>query len=264
MSHRWSVLGLTNSITVLIIGQILPIFNFPLNYQLVFIASGIGALISVVMSSTLKLPPVAAPPPAQNLLRTFRHHGQTLRTNRPFMNFAASSFVFRWGMMMASPLIPIYWVKNVQATDPAIGVINSTQTLVMMGGYYLWSRMSRRRGERWVLLITTLGVSFYPLLTALTHQVQPLVVWAALAGLCSAGVDLVFFDILLDACPADQQAAYVGMFQSTVFLASFLAPLVGTAISTSVGIVPALILSSVVRFAGFGLMFALGVGKESH
>jgi ABC-type nitrate/sulfonate/bicarbonate transport system substrate-binding protein len=40
MSHRWSVLGLSNSLTVLIVGQILPIFNFPLNYQLVFIGSG--------------------------------------------------------------------------------------------------------------------------------------------------------------------------------------------------------------------------------
>jgi len=264
MSHRWSVLGLTNSITVLIIGQILPIFNFPLNYQLVFIASGIGALISVVMSSTLKLPPVAAPPPAQNLIKTFRHHGHTLRTNRAFMSFAASSFVFRWGMMMASPLFPIYWVKNIQATDPAIGLINSTQTMSMMVGYYLWSRLSRRRGLRWVLLVTTFGVSLYPFLTALTQQVQVLVIWAALAGLCSAGVDLVFFDILLDACPGDQQAAYIGMFQSSVFLAAFLAPLVGTAISTSYGIVPALILASVIRFGGFGLMFALKVGKDTH
>jgi Na+/melibiose symporter-like transporter len=264
MSHRWSVLGLTNSLTVLIVGQILPIFDFPLNYQLVFIGSGIGALISVVMSSTLKLPSLAAPAAPQNLIQTFRQHGRTLRTNRPFVRFAASSFVFRWGMMMAGPLFPIYWVKNVEATDPAIGVINSTQTLVMMFGYYLWSRMSRRRGERWVLLITTLGVSFYPLLTALTKQVQPLVVWAALAGLFSAGVDLVFFDILLDSCPADYQAAYVGMFQSTVFLAAFLAPLVGTAMASSVGIVPALIAASFVRFAGFGLMLVLGVGKESH
>jgi Na+/melibiose symporter-like transporter len=264
MSHRWSVLGLTNSITVLIIGQILPIFNFPLNYQLVFIASGIGALISVIMSSTLRLPPVEAPPPAQNLIQTLRQHGRTLSTNRAFMTFAGSSFVFRWGMMMASPLFPIYWVKNIQATDPAISLINSTQTMSTMVGYYLWTRMTRRRGQRWVLLVATFGVSLYPFLTALTQQVQPLMIWAALAGLCSAGVDLVFFDILLEACPTDQQASYVGMFQSSVFLAAFLAPLVGTALSSAYGIVPALILASIIRFGGFGLMFALKVGQSSH
>jgi hypothetical protein len=54
------------------------------------------------------------------------------------------------------------------------------------------------------------------------------------------------------------------MFQSSVFLAAFLAPLVGTAMSDAVGIVPALILASVIRFAGFGLMLVLGVGKDTH
>jgi len=261
MSHRWSVLGLTNSMTVLIVGQILPIFDFPLNYQLVFIGSGIGALISVIMSSSLKLPTVAAPPPSQNMFRTLRQHGHTLRSNRAFLNFTISQFVFRWGIAFALPLFPIYWVRSVQASDPAIGAINSTQTLVMMVGYYVWSRVTQRRGARWVLLATTFGISFYPLLTAMTHQVQPLILWAGLAGFFSAGVDLVMFEILLTACPEDQQAAYIGLYQSTVFMAAFLAPLVSTALSDAVGIVPALVAASILRLAGFGLMGLLKVGK---
>ena len=44
-------------------------------------------------------------------------------------------------------------------------------------------------------------------------------------------------------------------------MATFLAPLVGTALSTAVGIVPALILATVLRLAGFGLMARLGVGR---
>ena len=40
----------------------------------------------------------------------------------------------------------------------------------MMVAYFLWAKVSQRRGKRWVLLVTALGVSFYPLLTALTGQ----------------------------------------------------------------------------------------------
>jgi hypothetical protein len=264
MSHRWSVLGLTNSITVLIVGQILSLFGFPLNYQVVFIGSGIGALVSFIFSSSLRLPPVAVPPVSQSLIKTFRQHGHRLITNRPFRNFTVSQFVFRWGMALAIPLFPIYWVRVLSASDQAISAINSTQTLVMMFGYYLWSRVSQRRGERWVLLVTTLGVSLYPLLTALTHQVNVLVIWAALAGLFSAGVDLVLFDTLLSTCPEDQQAAYVGMYQATVFMAAFLAPLVGTALSDAIGIVPTLVFASVIRLSGFGLMAVLRVGKHER
>ena len=57
MSRRWAILGLTNSLTVLIVGQMLKWFEFPLNYQVVFIGSAVGALISVVFSSSIKLPP---------------------------------------------------------------------------------------------------------------------------------------------------------------------------------------------------------------
>ena len=48
MSRRWSTLGLTNSLTVVIVGQLLNLFDFPLNYQIIFIGSAIGALISVI------------------------------------------------------------------------------------------------------------------------------------------------------------------------------------------------------------------------
>ena len=133
--------------------------------------------------------------------------------------------------------------------------------MVLMTGYFLWARATQRRSKRWVLLISALGVSFYPALTALTHRPEMLILWAGLAGLFAAGVDLVFFDMILSTCPADQQAAYVGMYQTTVYIATFLAPLAGTALSDTVGIVPALILATVLRLAGFGLMARLGVGK---
>jgi drug/metabolite transporter superfamily protein YnfA len=261
MSRRWSILGLTNSITVVIVGQLLRWFEFPLNYQIVFIGSAIGALISVIFSSSIVLPPQEMATARLGIIQTFRTHGVTLRQNKTFVNFTVAQFVFRWGLALAVPLFPIYWVKNVGATDPQIGVINSVQTFVLMVAYFLWTRISERRGERWVLLVTSLGLSLYPLLTALTHNVPLLVVWAALGGLFIAGVDLVFFDLILRTVPDDYRPSYVGMYQTTVYLSSFLAPLLGTFLSDTVGIVPALIFSTVMRLAGFGLMARLGVGK---
>lgn len=263
MSRRWSTLGLANSLTVIAVGQLLNLFNFPLNYQVVFIGSAIGALISVIFSSSIRLPPTPAPPPAhESLLQTLRKRGNTLRANKPFVKFIASQFVFRSGMALAAPLFPIFWVRSIHASDQAISAINSTQTFVMMIAYFVWARLSQRKGERWVLLAAALGVSFYPLLTALTHRVEPLVIWAALGGLFTAGVDLVFFDVVLGACPADQQATYLGMYQTTVYVAAFLAPLAGTALADAVGIVPTLIIATALRLTGFGLLTVLGVGRE--
>jgi MFS family permease len=262
MSRRWSILGLTNALTVTIVGQALKLFAFPLNYQVVFIASAVGTLISVIFSSSIKLPTRQTPPPSSgSLIQTYRAHGKTLRANRRFVNFTISQFVLRSGLSLAIPLLPLYWVRVVGASDTAIGAINSTQTIVMMVSYFIWTRVSQRRGERWVLLAAALGISFYPLLTALTRQVELLVLWAGLAGLFIAGIDLVFFDIVLSTCPADQQAAYIGIYQTTVYVAAFVAPMAGTALADMIGIAPTLVLAAVVRLAGFGLLAWLGVGK---
>jgi hypothetical protein len=261
MSRRWAILGLTNSVTVLIVGQLLERYNFPLNYQIVFIGSAVGALVSFVFSSSIKLPPVDVPLVQQPLGETLRHHSQRLRNNRRFVNFTISQFVFRWGLALAIPLFPIYWVRNLQASDQTVSLINSTTTFVTMIAYFVWARVAQRRGGRWVLLVSAFGVSWYPLLTAMTQRADLLPLWAGMAGFFSAGIELVFFDVLLSTCPADQQASYVGMYQTTVYMAAFLAPLLGTALSGLIGIVPVLIAATAIRLIGFGLIARLGVGK---
>ncbi|MDQ1300290.1 MAG: hypothetical protein QG637_207 [Chloroflexota bacterium] len=263
MSRRWSILGLVNALTVLVAGQALQLFQFPFNYQIIFIGSTVGALISFAFSSSVKLPAVTVERAHQSFLATLREHGSRLRGNRRFVNFTVSQFIFRWGLALAIPLFPIYWVRNLQATDQMVSLINSTTTFVTMIAYFVWARVSQRKGGRPVLLIASLGICFYPLLTALTPRPEWLPLWAGMAGLFSAGIELVFFDVLVGTCPPDQQAAYVGIYQTTVYIAAFLAPLLGTMLSDVIGIVPVLILATGIRLAGFGLIARLGVGKPA-
>ncbi len=261
MSRRWAILGLTNSVTVLIVGQLLNLFKFPLNYQVIFIASAVGALVSFTFSSSIKLPPVEVPASQPSFVANLRHHGARLRSNTRFMNFTASQFVVRCGLALAMPLFPIYWVRSLQATDQTVSLINSTATFVTMIAYFVWARVAQSRNIRSVLLISTLGISFYPLLTALTKNPLVLPIWAGMAGFFSAGIDLVFFEVLVGTCPPDQQASYIGMYQTTVYIATFLAPLIGTTLSDRVGIVPVLMAATVLRLAGFGLIARLRVGR---
>jgi hypothetical protein len=261
MSRRWTILGLTNSLTVLVVGQMLTWFEFPLNYQVVFIGSAVGALISVIFSSSLKLPPQEIPAKQPGIWQGLREHGGAIRRNTPFVSFLTAQFVFRWGMTLAVPLLPIYWVRTVGATDAQISAINSANTFVMMLSFFFWTNLAARKGERLVLLLGAFGVSLYPILTAFTQSPQLLAVWAAMAGFFVGATDLVFFDVVLAICPRENQATYVGIYQTTVQMAVFLAPLAGTALSSAVGIVPILILAGVLRFAGAALLAYLGVGR---
>ena len=167
-------------------------------------------------------------------------------------------------MAMAAPLLPIYWVRNVQASDAAVSYINSGIMAAAIIGYAVWSRASQRHGSRRVLLITGLGVALYPFLTAMTHREALLVLWSVMVGFFVAGQDLALFDMLYATCPPDERPVYLGLFQATSYLAIFIGPLAGTLLADAIGIVPALMACSALRLAGLGLVARVAVpGRTS-
>ena len=123
-------------------------------------------------------------------------------------------------------------------------------------GYFFWPRLSKRRGGRLVLLATTLGMAFYPALTATYPQVDRILLFTGLAGFFQAGLDLVFFDELMKTVPEEYVATFVSLAQSFQYLSTILAPLVGTWLAGYIGLGGALWLSAGLRLLGF-LLFLM-------
>jgi MFS family permease len=151
------------------------------------------------------------------------------------------------------PLFPLYYVREVHAPDTWIGFITTAQTVVMVVGYYVWTRASKERGSRFVLLGTTLGLAVYPALVAATQEVAAIAVLAGLSGIFQAGLDLVFFDELMKTVPPDKTADFVSLAQSLQYLSGVAAPLLGTALADWIGLDGALLVSAGLRLLGWAL-----------
>jgi hypothetical protein len=255
MSRRWSILGLTTALTVAGAGVILDRIGFPLNYQVMFLGLSLGGLISFYFSSHIDLPEQEVPRRQTGLTLAERTRGYfRLVLGEPdFVRFSIQRFVFLCGTSLAIPLFPLYYVREVQASNAWIGIISTTQTGVLLVGYFLWTRGSKLRGSRFVLLWTTFGLTLHPTLVASTHQVELLALYAGMAGIFQAGLDLVFFDELMKTVPVQYSATFVSLAQSLQYLSMVIAPLLGTAVAGWIGLGGALLLSSVLRLAGFVL-----------
>ena len=264
MSRRWSILGVTTAITVALVGFLLDRIIFPLNYQIIFMASFVGGMLSYSFSRRIDIPnnPPISDSGAQSggLRETF----SVLRTTPSFGNFVLASFVFNLGLMMAIPLFPLYWVRELNASDFWIGLINTVNNGVVMIGYFFWTAVTRRRGNVLVLRLSAFGLTLYPLLTALSSDVAPIVLFAALAGIFGAGLNLVLFDISLSTVPPEQIASYIAVYQMTTYVATLIAPLVGTLLGEQIGYAPALFLAAGLRLAGAILYTTLKVGETSE
>jgi MFS family permease len=255
MSRRWTILGLATAITVAIAGQVLDRLSFPINYQLVFMGLSVGGLLSYAYSSRIELPDVAPPPrrPGQSLSQRFKGYVSLIRSQPAFVSFTAKRFVYLSGAALGAPLFPLYFVREVHATDAWIGIINTAQTAILLVGYPLWSRQWRVRGARFVLLWTTLGLTLYPALIAFTHRVEWIVLYAGLAGIFQAGLDLVFFDELMKTVPPEYSATFVSLAQSLQYLSTVASPLVGAFLADHIGLGGGLLVSAALRLIGFGL-----------
>jgi MFS family permease len=258
MSRRWTILGLTMALTVAAVSEVLDLLVFPINYQAVFLGLSLGGLISYYFSSHIELPdaePALPAPGAPWRARLQAYIGQVLGERR-FVSFVLKRFVFLTGTSLATPLFPLYYVRVVQASDWWIGVINTAQMAVLLFGYFFWVRQSRRRGSHFVLLASTLAMSLYPAVTALTTHVQVVALIAGFSGIFQAGIDLVFFDELMKTVPPAHTATFVSMAQMLTYLSTMLAPVLGTMLADRIGLAGALAVAAGVRLLGF-LLFAL-------
>ena len=117
--------------------------------------------------------------------------------------------------------------------------------------------MASRRGNRFVLLISALGVVFYPVLTGLSTSVEFLLLPSITAGIFGAGFNLSFFNTLLEVCPPERRPSYVAINTTLINVAAFLAPLLGTSLANLLDIRIALFIAGAVRLLGAGFFYYL-------
>lgn len=260
LSRRWTIVGITGVVGTFIVTRVIDLIEFPLNYSIMFLVLSLGGFFSFYFSRKITLPDSDPPPltKSANPREGVRNYLELLRANPAFLSFATKRFVYFSAIVLSMPIMPLYLVREVQATDGQIGVINMTMTMVMLVGYYLWPRVSRRFGGRFVLLATTFGMVLYPALSAATPRVELIILYAGIAGLFQGGLDLVFFDELMKTVPAEYSATFVSMAQSMQYLSMVLAPLLGTWLATYIGLDGALWLSAGLRLVGFTLFLRRG------
>jgi MFS family permease len=258
LSRRWAIFGLTTVVGTFLVTRVIDLVAFPANYAFMFMGLSLGGLVSFYFSNRIRIPdqPPAPLSKGSSPAETARNYLRLLRGAPAFTSFVSKRFVYLSAIALSAPLFPLYFVREVGASDKNIGTINMTISLVMLVGYFLWTRVSRRRGGRAVLLATTFGVIFYPALTAFTSRVEWIFLYAALYGLFQSGLDLVFFDELMRTVPAEYSATFVSLAQSLQYLSAILAPLIGTWLADTIGLSGGLLVSAGLRLAGF-LLFLI-------
>lgn len=244
----------TATAAVLLAGKVLDLLPFPFGYQLIFGLSFLASIVSLYYLGRVVIPQAE---PAQSIrVQTKQHVGvryllHGILTQRHYVQFTLGAFIYHWGLYFPIPLYAIYRVRILRISEGWIGTLSMVESGVTIVAYYVWSKFAQRYGSRWMLFLGLLGVCFYPIGTALSKSVIPLLFVSFIAGIAGPAFNAGLFNGLLEVAPAERRATYIAIFNTMMNIPAFIAPILGTTTAEWVGIRTALWIGGLTRIVGF-------------
>ncbi|MCL4870969.1 MAG: MFS transporter [Anaerolineae bacterium] len=273
---RNALLSITFVLTSTGCGLLLERLPFPLGYQMVFAIGFVGAAASSVHLWFVRPDGDVAVRP-----RTWRGLGdlarpglslsnaQTMRTTvglrylvqrvrpllnlrvfrQPFGKILGLLFAFHLGQFLAIPIFPLFWVNNLGLTDAQIGLGNSVFYLLVFFGSTRLGWLTERFGHHRLMVIGIVIMSAYPLLTALTTNLEMFLFTAAVGGVAWSVVGGAISNYILERIPPDDRPANLAWYNLVLNAAVLLGSLLGPILADGLGLIPVLLIAAVARLA---------------
>jgi len=141
-----------------------------------------------------------------------------------FAYFLLAVGVLQLALGMIAPLLPLYWVRQLGATDEQISVVMTVFSGTMVLGALTMRRLVVNIGRERALALGALGYTLYPLLTSLSPSIWWLIPWAAVAGALNAAMSVTLFDNLVAVTPEADRTSYIAVYNVAVNVALFAGP----------------------------------------
>jgi MFS family permease len=268
VATRSTISVATTSLGLFLVGQWLARVRFPINYGIAFLGGCAAAMVSTAYLYRVRVPdapPSPAAPAAErrSLGGALRALCAELRAQPLFVRFTTSTLVYNLAAWAVAPLYVLYYVRERGADEGWLGLLGTVSSVASIVGYVLWRRLIARWGELPTLRRTVAGAGLFPILAGLSPTLTPILFAAGLDGLIVTGINLSHYTSFLRVVPEERRTFFVGLYITVMNIGAFIAPLVGVALASRVGLAPVIVGCGLCR-ALASLMFSvwsLGDGR---
>lgn len=265
---RNQVFHAARSITVFLFGFWLDSIIFPLNYQIMYLFTFLLSLLSILFLMKIELKEQQIEKTSVNqsqnaapIFKRFKNTFTELRQNDQFLKFAVNTFLMDFGLWGVMPLFSIYYVNTLKASDGWLGLTGSTSSVANIIGFGLWAKILPRWGRKKSLQVTALMRPLFPLIVAISQNLTAIAIGQVVVGFLMPGLGLSHSNLLLSITPADKRDTYTALYTTLQNVNAFLAPVLGTYISTFIGLPNTILIFAGFRFLG-GLMWIINPIQE--
>ncbi|HJP88721.1 MAG TPA: MFS transporter [Candidatus Limnocylindrales bacterium] len=262
LGRRWAIAGVSATIAVALVGQLLTYVAFPLNFEVFLFLVTLAGFGSFLQSSRIQIvePPkaVVAPPasdatpgvPWQDRLRGL---WRLVTSNRSFIRFEMRGFVYVLSIGVAMPVLPLFYVHELGAPDAWIGIIGAASSAGSVLGYLGARQLARRRGGSATLLPSLLAMAAGPLVLSTISWLPAVAAVGFATGVAGAGAQLAMFDQLMRRIPTEHGVTFSSVDQSISNLAIVIGPNVGGLLAVAIGVRGTMLFMTAIGLVAFGL-----------
>ncbi len=225
LSWRIAGWGLTSTLATLVAAILLSRLAFPIGFQMIFLAG-----MAISMAGVWHLAQVVTPDPERVRgapVVWYREFGPVL-AYPGFGRFVLGALVVCSAYGMVMPLLPLYWVRTLGASDSEVSLAVTVYSALLVFGSLSMRRLLRRLGRERVIAFAALGYALYPLLVSFTGSIFWVMPWAAVGGLFYSAITVTLFDNMVASCPEHGREPYIAVYNMSLNIALFVGPLLAS------------------------------------
>ncbi len=273
---RNAVVAVVTTVFTLISGVILDSIAFPTGYQIVFAAGLVGAamssyhlfVLSKMVGEKAAHGPIATPRVATNgssrrlseEARALYQRGvQSLRLDVMGGTFARlMGLLFFWHLVqfLTIPIITPFVVNDLAVSDQLIGLANGLFNITVFLGSLQLNNITARFGNKTVTAVGIMGLSLFPILTAVGPAGY--IAGNFFAGIAWAMAGGALYNYILEHCPAHDRPAYLAWYSLISNAAILIGSTAGPAVAALIGFPLALLLFGLGRVVAGGALLRWG------
>jgi len=153
--------------------------------------------------------------------------GGMFKDNPNLKNFTLMALFFNFAVYFASPFFAVYMLRELNVGYEWYALMIALEALVTIITLPYWGKLADRYGDRPLMAICGMLISFYPLLWLFIKTPWQIIPAAILSGFAWAGSDLTTFNYMIDVTHPEHRPAHISNFKSISALGIVAGPIVG-------------------------------------
>jgi len=229
ISKRTIGLNIGLGIAALGFGNWLELAPFPLNYQVMFLAAFVLALISQLQLLRVRLMPA---PIIQQLTPT----NVTPLKSRVFQKTMFVGVVIHIGFFALLPVTPLHLVASLGATESFLALFGLAEIGAAAVISLFTSHIAARIGHEKMVGYSMIATALAALIMANAHTLPITIVAAVLSGASWTAATIGLFGIFTDSThdvPIGDMTRYTTIYHQALFVAAFIGPMIGSSLANA-------------------------------